>query len=1038
MTEEEFLSLAENLRPWTKRAMKIEVAPWIKDYVTEMQELYCELILEEVACKPFGLDKTIIEHYSILFDKALVPAKILGKGDPGMGKTTWGKKIAWDWAKKDFKKFSLILFVFLKLVHPNDTIEYALIDQIPELEGLNVSPTKLESFIEHFGERCLLILDGLDEHAYGSNNDVRKVLQHRKYLNCNILVTSRPHSTAEIQGSCQTVVSVEGFTPNEARKFASSIVNNERAVEQILDFNPTGGKEDIMLHKCPILLSFMCILVRENAVDLTNKTMPTGEIYTRMIQCLYKKFTIRRGIRYDVGEFTKVVGLVGKLAWETLLSGNPLFERSRVEREVGKDVFDYGFLIGNEDLIGDVTADILITFPHRSIQEFFGSFFFVLQLIEGKGIDSILGDGNDDPIFMNNPLFLHFVFWFLSDKCGENYFSLDNRDTACEILHSYIYHKIHRLLGSTEITVTFPAIDFQKALETKDKVNIEHFERILERFHRIKYLTVPDDDVNYIVNDWILNHTLFTCNALTVVAEGELHESLHWVLPEFVQSDGDILNILLSEEAYNTSVLECLCERAAQLKKEPSVYLYVTKDRRIELCDVLHQKMRKLHIINTYSNTRLVHVINTSLENSSVLANEKPISCPILTHLSIIEHVVLHGTAFVALNKALRDGKLPLLQSLCFTGVCLKNKLKYLFDGETVLPSMIHLNLCDCNLSEEDFRDLHVSSNNGLLPKVTSLDISDNILSLKARKEYFLSQSFINLTSLSVKNLTKSSFNKLMERIAQSTLINLKKLCLFLIGNETCNLDRIKSEKVPFLEHLSFQRCITSEENLKQLSRLVKRWDLQTLDISHSRDIQGKLSILMRHNFPSLRTLVLHDCDLNKRDMCSLSKAKNRGKLSKLENLDLSENFWLINCFCAFTPSYRSLKRLRIDCKPISSRGRNGFDILHSLLEIGCIPAIEELRLTSGINLVPASIGHWQHLKRLDIVGFPYTECRHILDSLANAVERGDLPALKIVGLLTSRTAAEELSYNTAIFSLLKKKDVDVFIIDPYLEKIMT
>ena len=48
--------------------------------------------------------------------------------------------------------------------------------------------------------------------------------------------------------------------------------------------------------------------------------------------------------------------MVGKLAWETLLSGDPLFERSRVEREVGKDAFDYGFLIGHEDLIGDVKS----------------------------------------------------------------------------------------------------------------------------------------------------------------------------------------------------------------------------------------------------------------------------------------------------------------------------------------------------------------------------------------------------------------------------------------------------------------------------------------------------------------------------------------------------------------------------------------------------------------------------------------------------------------------------------------------------------
>ena len=92
--------------------MKIEVAPWIRDYVVEMQELYCELTLEQLSYKPFGKSKTKIENYSDLFDEnAQVPSKILAKADPGMGKTTLAKKIAWDWAKNDFRKVSIVLFL---------------------------------------------------------------------------------------------------------------------------------------------------------------------------------------------------------------------------------------------------------------------------------------------------------------------------------------------------------------------------------------------------------------------------------------------------------------------------------------------------------------------------------------------------------------------------------------------------------------------------------------------------------------------------------------------------------------------------------------------------------------------------------------------------------------------------------------------------------------------------------------------------------------------------------------------------------------
>ena len=84
----------------------------------------------------------------------------------------------------------------------------------------------------------MLILDGLDEHALGQNQDVVKIMKGQKYLFCNVIVTSRPHSTQEFEKYFASVVSVEGFTKNEARKFASRIIQDENKVEYILNFNP--------------------------------------------------------------------------------------------------------------------------------------------------------------------------------------------------------------------------------------------------------------------------------------------------------------------------------------------------------------------------------------------------------------------------------------------------------------------------------------------------------------------------------------------------------------------------------------------------------------------------------------------------------------------------------------------------------------------------------------------------------------------------------------------------------------------------------
>ena len=88
-----------------------------------------------------------------------------------MGKSTLTKKIAWDWAKGFFTDYSIVFFVFLKLVKSGDVIENMIIKQMPMQEGLNVTHTKLQNILESFGDRCLIIFDGLDEHALGQNED---------------------------------------------------------------------------------------------------------------------------------------------------------------------------------------------------------------------------------------------------------------------------------------------------------------------------------------------------------------------------------------------------------------------------------------------------------------------------------------------------------------------------------------------------------------------------------------------------------------------------------------------------------------------------------------------------------------------------------------------------------------------------------------------------------------------------------------------------------------------------------------------------
>ena len=215
------LELVEDLKEDKAETMRIEMAPWVQNYTVPMDELYTELTLDQMENKPTGPVLVKLDNYTDLFVKKEATQKqqksdlekrlpiqkrrkkkgkkILAKGHPGMGKSSFGKKIAYDWAKGVFTAVSVVFFVSMKLIRPGQTIENIIIRQNHRLEALNVAEQKIKNMLSAFADSCLIIFDGLDEHDYGGNENIVKIIEGRSLLYCNILVTSRPHCTENIE-----------------------------------------------------------------------------------------------------------------------------------------------------------------------------------------------------------------------------------------------------------------------------------------------------------------------------------------------------------------------------------------------------------------------------------------------------------------------------------------------------------------------------------------------------------------------------------------------------------------------------------------------------------------------------------------------------------------------------------------------------------------------------------------------------------------------------------------------------------------------
>ena len=803
---------------------------------------------------------------------------------------------------------------------------------------MNVTPKKLRAILETFGNRCLLILDGLDEHALGQNQDVLKIIRGQKLLYCNVILSSRPHSTKEIGKYFQTVVKVNGFTRGEAKKFSFKILADDKKVQDVLNFSPVDFEEGVNLHNIPILLSFMCLLVREEDIDLSSKSLSSGEMYMRMVRCLYKKFTIPVGKVYRESEFIETLTKLGKLAYETLLSGNPLLQKDEVFKIIGDDAFKYGLLIGHEDgflLLQNAAADILVTFPHRSIQEFLGAFYFITMLYKGANIDRLRGINYAEPIFMRNPLFLHFCLWLVR-FCS--HFPIRKGRIMYEAMRSYVLERIDfAQLYLREASISYPALDFSRAYVMRDLIIRSFLEDVLLHCQQTVHLIMTFYSIKSTLTS--LRHLLPRVTSMDVRLIGI--DSRGFVttssLDRLREDRHDCVKICLDCYGTEQTIQDIIEIVATYTKKNISLTLMLKGDDssvEVDLSRILHERLKRLCILD---------------RGRSIIDCEEDIPrCPQLTNLSLLGTTICRRVLFSVMG-SVHCGILPRLQHLSFAFSTIV--------GNPIVPewnTLISLDWTGAPINIDDISKLL---------NLKALSISAR--HIRSPFEVMFRELAPNLTRLVLLDLTAGENRIFIQILEAGCLSNLNSLTL------SDGLVKTKRQVLPWtpgsrqpLNHLA----LTGFYELFLLN--LPMFVLYELNISHSRGITGNLHTLFWGNCPSLDTLILCDCGLNLEDFNNLGNALEEGKLPKLQSLDMSQNdgsFTVLSLHGSKqnSQSFQHLQTLRI--------------------------------FTSGGDRLEVST-QWPHLQQLEIVCLG--EHYYPIDVVAEAFEEGYTPRLKMVWLM--------------------------------------
>ncbi|XP_060563017.1 uncharacterized protein LOC132722527 [Ruditapes philippinarum] len=230
--------------------------------------------------------------------------------DAGLGKTAFSKYLAITWCQahnhdenyacfKDDELKTLFDFKFLFLVLLRDCASVCNIDDMIEQQIIKKLPSSATIHEVLRKEKCLIILDGLDEwtHPDNSCSEAREKIPHRYVRdNCVILTTTRPWKlgfanlkTSQINKKVELVQlsagSIRQLEENAIRKMTG--VRDDRVLEsKIWNFNEVISDRRLEhMQVIPLLLMYIVCLWCNN-IPIGNSK---HEIYTNIIEFLLSR-----------------------------------------------------------------------------------------------------------------------------------------------------------------------------------------------------------------------------------------------------------------------------------------------------------------------------------------------------------------------------------------------------------------------------------------------------------------------------------------------------------------------------------------------------------------------------------------------------------------------------------------------------------------------------------------------------------------------------------------------------------------------------
>ncbi|CAH3157692.1 unnamed protein product [Pocillopora meandrina] len=402
--------------------------PWCEEFQFFLGNIFTRLKVVRRKKTRGEITDVFVEMSSILdpYEECSAPRTVLIEGEPGMGKTTYCKKYAYDWATKQQEPqgcgstaFKVVLLLKCRDIH-SDVWE-AIDDQLLPLGIDEKVKQQFFQFIRENQSSILLILDGLDESPSGKLSMFSKLIEGRELPRCHIVATARHEAGKEVRKCCDTLLQIEGFTEKHVIEFVTKYFKERTDLATKLSQRMSRDKNLREIAANPLNTALLCLLCEEFEGTLPESR---AQLYLDMVECVLRRYRKRKGLLETIEDLTNYykpqLNHLGKVALNGLRDDKLDFNESEV-RNHAKDLTEFGFL-SVQPGASKLRQTLHYAFLHKSFQEFFAAFFICSQ-IQSKEMkpEELVSDPR---YFVELRQILLFSCGILAMKCDEQVVAL--------------------------------------------------------------------------------------------------------------------------------------------------------------------------------------------------------------------------------------------------------------------------------------------------------------------------------------------------------------------------------------------------------------------------------------------------------------------------------------------------------------------------------------------------------------------------------------------------------------------------------------